>query len=1378
MKKVIVYLLPMHFSTGGTEKVIVNLLNEFSVRGYDTIIATTYNQKRPNDLPQSVGFECIFNKNIFTNEAKVGAIDKYFGKFKQVDLTVITFSVNQFTMFIQSKNFLEYSNRIFFHWHFDYKFSFNTLRIFKLKNYIKYIDKVIVLSKEIERDFKSFGIKNTVTIPNPLTYNKVTMPAEKHDKVIFVGRYAEIKQPKHIIEAVAKIKDNLKQLNKKYTFHLYGPDDTYSKADLQKYAKKLKVDSIVKIEGSKTQEELVDIYQKAKLFLMTSYSEGEGLVLYEALTNSTPIISYDISPIKNNIVIDGYNGKLVESNNINELSNVILDCLKDENELKRLSQNAYEFSKKIIKEKNIYNICDLWERLLSFNRKVKPKEIKEDNINPITKQIEFTRPDYLILQQGQENNRYFIEIDNKGLKHAEFYLTDGISRDLEKDVIKLCAKKYKDKTRVYFSNNLMQSNKSLVTYNNREQLDIVISNIGKLFNKKNKYAFTVALIVHENCNNIELSIKSILEQTIGFNNIEIIIIQKDISEKSQRIINYYSERFRNIKVLIQHEYEDLPQMKNKVIDIAQGEFISFIDQEDYYNIYALENLYEEALLRGLNIVGGYNINYNSKNEKSLCWWYKTFNFDRYLSLENKNDDILHDYINISNFIFRTKFLIDNKIKFYNNKYHNKVFVYQANIINKESTIIKKPIVNIFNDKYLIKQTEEILKEQIEAEEKILRMIYDINNYRLVNEVLANRFLYRTINKIIKSNLSKNEIFVLIENLSRICKLIRKESLKNNQKPKLSIEINRIYYDLIENKYDEAIVKMWYYFKNKNAYTTKVYDIYDDKNNIYLKSVLFLPLLDKNDGELVKEIQYKLYNIDTKEEIILKKSIGKNTYYKFDYNYGNYNPYDNFIIEIPKEKLKRGKYKIKYNFLNSLGRVVISNLGIVRKFGSYNINQDLILDFNSSEKHDILVNIKMVEKNKIKKYLNDLKNDIEYLKSLPEYKFEMILLRIKQSINIKKKSKQVLIGELPNTYQDSGAIFFEYLKTQKTDFDYYYVTSNEDLLKKDKRYVKFNSKKHRELFITSDIVMNVQNIDDWSNPFYKRNKKNVPKRRQTDKNVFYAFRNIMRHQKRIFMQHGILYHSGLTDSIFINADFDSLIISTQFEKEVFPKDAREFIECILPRYSNYTKVQGHKINKILFSPTWRTYLKNFKTGGVKESVLIESDYYKNIIEFIQSKKLRNILEENNIELIINIHHTMSEYITEKVKEYELSEKIIINHGDYSVNELIKECDMCITDYSSLFFDFIYQNKPVVHYLFDYEDYYTRIDNNKRKNDSFDIKRYKGSIYAQNSVELIEKIQNIINNNIVYDYDCKFFDVDDPCKSYLEYINNYLYNKESI
>ena len=51
----------------------------------------------------------------------------------------------------------------------------------------------------------------------------------------------------------------------------------------------------------------------------------------------------------------------------------------------------------------------------------------------------------------------------------------------------------------------------------------------------------------------------------------------------------------------------------------------------------------------------------------------------------------------------------------------------------------------------------------------------------------------------------------------------------------------------------------------------------------------------------------------------------------------------------------------------------------------------------------------------------------------------------------------------------------------------------------------------------------------------------------------------------------------------------------------------------------------------------------------------------------------------------------------------SDRIIIADMKYDVQQLLKESLLLITDYSSVFFDMMYMNKPVNFYQFDEKQY---------------------------------------------------------------------------
>jgi len=89
-----------------------------------------------------------------------------------------------------------------------------------------------------------------------------------------------------------------------------GPD----LEQFENYAKENNLDNVF-FEGSKSNVLLY--YQEAKVFIMTSKFEGFGMTLTEAQQNGCVPIVFDNFDTLHDIVINNYNGFIIESNNEN-----------------------------------------------------------------------------------------------------------------------------------------------------------------------------------------------------------------------------------------------------------------------------------------------------------------------------------------------------------------------------------------------------------------------------------------------------------------------------------------------------------------------------------------------------------------------------------------------------------------------------------------------------------------------------------------------------------------------------------------------------------------------------------------------------------------------------------------------------------------------------------------------------------------------------------------------------------------------------------------------------------------------------------------------------------------------------------------------------
>lgn len=141
-------------------------------------------------------------------------------------------------------------------------------------------------------------------------------------------------------------------------------------------------------------------------------------------------------------------------------------------------------------------------------------------------------------------------------------------------------------------------------------------------------------------------IDSILSQTIS--DFELILIDDGSKDKSLDILRKYEKKDKRIKVINQKNM-GVAKTRNNGIEIAQGEFIAFVDNDDY-----LDNTYlEEFLSVSVDadiVVGG----------------YKRVSEDKVLYEKKITTNSWAKYENVAPWgkIIRTSFLKKNKIKFF------------------------------------------------------------------------------------------------------------------------------------------------------------------------------------------------------------------------------------------------------------------------------------------------------------------------------------------------------------------------------------------------------------------------------------------------------------------------------------------------------------------------------------------------------------------------------------------------------------------------------------------------------------------------------------------------------------------------------------------
>lgn len=189
------------------------------------------------------------------------------------------------------------------------------------------------------------------------------------------------------------------------------------------------------------------------------------------------------------------------------------------------------------------------------------------------------------------------------------------------------------------------------------------------------------------------------------------------------------------------------------------------------------------------------------------------------------------------------------------------------------------------------------------------------------------------------------------------------------------------------------------------------------------------------------------------------------------------------------------------------------------------------------------------------------------------------------------------------------------------------------------------------------------------------------------------------------------------------------------------------DSLLTRAKVYEKKS--KKRQILVMPTWRKYLAGQTTGIGNDRTynhqLLESQYFKKWKHFLNSQKLREFCKRYNFQILFNPHQEIIPYINSFLCDF-----VQINTKGDSLQKLLAESTLMVTDYSSIAFDMAYINKPILYYQFDKEEFF---DKHWQKG-YFDYDKDGFGAVVNTEEDLFKELEKLLQN------DCK---IEEPYKT---------------
>lgn len=178
------------------------------------------------------------------------------------------------------------------------------------------------------------------------------------------------------------------------------------------------------------------------------------------------------------------------------------------------------------------------------------------------------------------------------------------------------------------------------------------------------YKISVIIPVHNVEKYIEECIESIIKQTIGFENIELILVDDCSTDRSFEIAQGYAANYKNcISIKLDKQSGSAGRPRNEGIKLATGKYLMFSDPDDFFDEKAFEIMYQAIEEKDADFIIA---NWNYTDEDGTKWDKPVFDKERFgnfrLSIHDYGDSFYIMNSSMCNKIFRREFIEKNQIR--------------------------------------------------------------------------------------------------------------------------------------------------------------------------------------------------------------------------------------------------------------------------------------------------------------------------------------------------------------------------------------------------------------------------------------------------------------------------------------------------------------------------------------------------------------------------------------------------------------------------------------------------------------------------------------------------------------------------------------------
>ena len=376
---------------------------------------------------------------------------------------------------------------------------------------------------------------------------------------------------------------------------------------------------------------------------------------------------------------------------------------------------------------------------------------------------------------------------------------------------------------------------SIKNNENKINFDFELHNHLEEYANPQKAKLTVIIPVFNAEKYLSNTFDSLLTQSIGFENLEVIFVDDCSTDNSRDIITNFSKQYPNVKVVFLNKNSGgAGRPRNVGMEYSTSDYVMFLDSDDIFINDACETVYNEITENGIDIVSGFHTNdgktphpgllentftdpmksFPNRNKK-VKEMFKDENSFVYVDSINECESII-DNFGLSSKIFRKSFLEENNITFPDSSAgEDSVFLCNSFLNAKGIKFVNKYVYRYFLDREESLThvfSKDIMKIRLDSYYKMYYLCANKNKIKMFKHyALHGKLNYFTKKHLLVCNLPPHDVLEVLEYAQPLFKLY----MEHDQIKAEHYEL----YEYIANKEYELALE--YIYRGKNVEIPKL-----------------------------------------------------------------------------------------------------------------------------------------------------------------------------------------------------------------------------------------------------------------------------------------------------------------------------------------------------------------------------------------------------------------------------------------------------------------------------------------------------------------------------------------------------------------------------